>query len=215
MILLRPPKEETNCCAVILSGGLNSRMGGKNKGFLEVGGRSILDRLLENLQPAFGEILLVTRDPRLYADYPVKIVTDLYEDRSSLTGIHAAMVGAQAEHGFVVPCDTPFLQPGMIRLLLDALEPGVDVVVPLVDTHYEPLCAIYSKRCVPVIEMQLRQKDYTIYNFFDRVQVKTISKDEIKQVDPDLLSFFNVNTPEAYQSCLKMVSNKQLSSSPS
>ena len=206
---MHPQADQTDCCAVILSGGLNSRMGGKNKGFLEVGGRSILNRLLESLQPAFEEILLVIREPRLYAEYPVEIVTDLYEDRSSLTGIHAAMVSARAAFGFVVPCDTPFLQPGIIRMLIHALEPELDVVVPLINDHYEPLCAIYSKRCVPVIETQLRRKDYTIYNFFDRVRVKTLSTDEIKAVDPQLLSFFNVNTPEAYQTCQKMVSKEQ------
>lgn len=191
----RPQK--TSCCAVILSGGLNSRMAGQNKAFLEVGGHSILNRLMSRLKPVFDEILLVTREPQDYAQIPVKVVEDLYEDRSSLTGIHAGLVHARADFAFVVPCDTPFLQPAVIWLLLNALEPELDVVVPLVEGHYEPLCAIYSKRCLPAIEAQLECGDYKIFNFFDRVEMKILTTDQVKSVDPELLSFFNVNTPSA------------------
>jgi molybdopterin-guanine dinucleotide biosynthesis protein A len=197
---------QPDCGAVILSGGLNSRMGGANKAFLEVGGHSILSRLLTGLTPFFEEILLVTREPQRYADMPVKVkvVADLYGDRSSLTGIHAGLVHARADFAFVVPCDTPFLQPAVIQILLEALQPQVDVVVPLVETHYEPLCAIYSKRCLPAIEEQLDRGDYRIFNFFHQMRVKTLSTDEIKTVDPELRSFFNVNTPAALRASQKM-----------
>jgi molybdopterin-guanine dinucleotide biosynthesis protein A len=208
--LANDPKR-TDCSGVILSGGLNSRMDGKNKGFLQVGGKPILCRLLERLRPLFGDILLVTKEPVLYADVPVKVVSDLYQDRSSLTGIHAAMVQATSAFGFVVPCDTPFLQSGVIRLLLDAVEPEVDIVVPLVEDRYEPLCAIYAKRCVPIIEQQLDRRDYTIFNFFHQVRVKTIPTDQILAVDPKLLSFFNVNTPEDYRTCLEMADKQSRS----
>lgn len=200
--------QETSCCAVILSGGLNTRMAGQNKAFLDVGGHSILNRLLNGLQPLFEEILLVTRDPQSYVNIPVKVVVDLYEDRSSLTGIHAGLVHAKADFAFVVPCDTPFLQPAVIRMLLNALEPDLDVVVPLVEEHYEPLCAIYSKKCIPEIEAQLDCGDYKIYNFFDRMKVKTLSADQIKAADPGLLSFFNVNTPSAHLACQDMIQKK-------
>lgn len=191
----RPQKP--SCCAVILSGGLNSRMAGQNKAFLEVGGHSILSRLMSRLKPVFEEILLVTREPQAYTHIPVKVVEDLYEERSSLTGIHAGLVHARADFAFVVPCDTPFLQPAVIRLLLRALEPELDVVVPLVEGHYEPLCAIYSKRCLPAIEVQLECADYKIFNFFDQVTMKILTTDQVKSADPELLSFFNVNTPSA------------------
>jgi hypothetical protein len=82
------------CAAIILAGGLNSRMGGRNKAFLQVDGKAILDRLVSVLSPIFDEILLVTRQPDCYAGQSLKIVTDLYEDRSSLTGIHAGLINA-------------------------------------------------------------------------------------------------------------------------
>ncbi|MEJ2638495.1 MAG: molybdenum cofactor guanylyltransferase [Desulfosarcinaceae bacterium] len=202
---------DPQCCAVILSGGLNSRMAGRNKAFLEVGGKSILDRLLIRLRPLFEEILLVTRQPHLYTDFPVRIVEDIYRDRSSLTGIHAALVNARAEYGFVVPCDTPFLNPAVIRLLLDAAEPRWGAVVPLLGEHYEPLCAIYSKSCLPVIEAMLDRGDYKIVHLFDQIRVTFISADRIKRVDPELLSFFNVNTPAAYRGCQQLIGKRSVS----
>ena len=196
---------DIDCCAVILSGGRNKRMGGRNKAFLDVGGQSILDRQLAGLQPFFSEILLVTRQPELYAAIPVHVVGDLYEARSSITGIHAGLVHSQAGYAFVVPCDTPFLQPAMIEMLLDELEPACDVVVPFLDGHYEPLCAVYSKRCIPIIEDQLNRGDYKILDFFGQMNVKTLPTERIKAADPQLLSFFNVNTPTDHLTCQQLI----------
>jgi molybdenum cofactor guanylyltransferase len=202
---------DSECCAIILSGGLNSRMRGRNKALLEVGGESILNRLLTSLRPLFEEILLVTRQPHLYTDFSVQIVEDIYKDRSALTGIHAALVNARAAYGFVVPCDTPFLKPEVVRLLLDALEPQSDAVVPLLGNHYEPLCAIYSKRCLPLIEAMLDRGDYRIIHLFDQIAVKFLSANLIKTADPALLSFFNVNTPAAYHACQKLTQDRFMS----
>jgi molybdopterin-guanine dinucleotide biosynthesis protein A len=197
--------EKPPCGAVILSGGRNSRMAGYNKAFLDVGGNTILDRLLTRLTPYFEEVLLVTRHPDVYSNTPVRVVADIHPARSSLTGIHAGLTHIRAEFAFVVPCDTPFLMPAVIELLMDNLESDCDVVVPHVEGHYEPLCAIYSKRCLPLIAAQLNQGDFTIYNFFDRVNVKRLPREQIKQADPELISFFNVNTPAAHAKCRELV----------
>ncbi len=193
----QPEKAQPNCCAVILAGGLNTRMDGRNKAFLEVGGKTILDRLIETLQLFFSEILLVTRNPELYAQRPLRIVQDIYPARASLTGIHAGLTHAPTAFIFVVPCDTPFLRPELIRMLLAEIEPGVDVVVPMINDYYEPLCAIYSKRCLAPIETQLDRGDYKISRIFDQVRLKTIPVEKIRAADALMDSFFNVNTPAA------------------
>lgn len=192
--------------AVIVAGGLNSRMGGKNKSFLEVGGKTILSRTLSTLKNLFDEILLVTRNPEEYSSYRIRTVTDLYSDRSSLTGIHSGLYNAKSNFSFVVPCDAPFIKPSLIRLLIDSTEPESDVVIPYYDGHYEPLCAIYSKRCIPEIEALLDAGEYRIYDFFHSINLKTISKERLKEADPEMISFFNVNTPEALkEASLKIV----------
>jgi len=204
--------QDIDCCAVILAGGLNTRMNGRNKAFLKIGDRTILDRLLESLQSAFSEIMLVTRRPDLYAGFSFRVVEDIYPDRSSLTGIHAGLVRAKAEFGFMVPCDTPFLQYSLVRLMLAELEPALDVVVPFFGGHYQPLCAIYSKKCIPVIEDQLNGGDYKIIHLFDRMNTRIVPVEKITAADPNLLSFLNVNTPEAHTACRMLaaeLSNKK------
>jgi molybdopterin-guanine dinucleotide biosynthesis protein A len=81
----------------------------------------------------------------------------------------------------------------------------LDVVVPLMEGYYEPLCAIYAKRCIPAIEAQLDRGDYRIFNFFNRVKIKTLNADQIESADPERLSFFNVNTPSALRACQNMI----------
>ncbi len=201
---MREKAEKIDCCAIILAGGLNTRMKGSNKAFLEIGGRRILDRLLDSLQSAFREIILVTRQPEPYGGYPLKVVKDIFPDRSSLTGLHAGLTHGKAGYGFVVPCDTPFLQSALVRMMAAQLEPAMDIVVPFFDGHYQPLCAIYSKRCLPAIENQIIGGDYKIIQLFDRMNVRVVPVDEVKAVDPDLLSFLNVNTPEAHAACQKL-----------
>jgi molybdenum cofactor guanylyltransferase len=191
------------CCAAILSGGRNTRMEGRNKAFLEVNGRTILDRLIVTLSPIFPEIVLVTRQPELYAGRGIRIVEDIFQARASLTGLHAALTHAQAPWIFVCPCDAPFIQPALVRLLLDSISPQVDAVVPRIGDYYEPLCAVYSKNCLAPIAAQLEREEFQIKGFFRHIRIQTIGEAQLRQVDPQLRSFLNVNTPEAYQALNK------------
>ncbi|MCF8078095.1 MAG: hypothetical protein K9K88_02325 [Desulfobacterales bacterium] len=72
----------------------------------------------------------------------------------------------------------------------------MDIVVPFSGTYYQPLCAVYSKRCIPLIEAQLERGDRKVDRLFERVAVKPVSYRRLRSVDPALRSFFNVNTPE-------------------
>lgn len=84
----------------------------------------------------------------------------------------------------------------MIRLLLQELEPQWDAIVPVTREGYQPLCALYSRRCLKPIEEQLTQEEMKISKLFSRVKVKKIPEEILRQVDPELISFFNINTQE-------------------
>lgn len=187
------------CGAAILAGGRNTRMEGRNKAFLEIDGRTILDRLIDTLTPLFPEIVLVTRQPELYAGRPIRIVEDIFQARASLTGLHAALANATTPWTFVCPCDAPFVQPALIRLLLSAVSTEVDAVVPGIGQYYEPLCALYAQSCLAPIAAQLSREEFKITGFFRHIRLKVISEAQIREVDPQMRSFLNVNTPEVYQ----------------
>ena len=184
------------CSGIILAGGLNTRMGGKDKAFLSIGGRTIMDRLYNTFQGLFDEVLLVTNTPLQYLSWDLTIVMDLFPIRSALTGIHAGLFHTSAPHAFISACDTPFLKKEVIRALLEELEPKWDVVIPVTEEGNQPLCAIYSKRCIKPIERQLNTEDAKILRFFPKVKVKEILEAQLRPADPRLVSFFNINTPE-------------------
>ena len=195
---------------IVLCGGLNSRMQGKNKGRLRLGERTFLDHLLDTLRPFVSEMFLVTRDPSLFAPQTgVSVVRDRYEVRSSLTGIQAGLYHCRTPYAFVAACDIPLLQQGMVELLLQECSEGVDVAVPMSKGYFEPLCAVYSRDCLPAIEDLLEQGRLKIINLFDRVRVKQVGEDSLRKADPELLSFINVNTQEDYERALRWYTKKQ------
>jgi len=181
---------------VILAGGENSRFSGKNKALVSIGGKRILDRIYEVFTILFDKIILVTNDPLQYMEWDFDIVTDIFPIRSSLTGIHTGLFYITTPYAFFVACDIPFIKKELIGILLDNVEPGIDIVIPETSKGVEPLCSVYSKRCFKPIEEQLEKKSLKIQRVFQKVRVKKISEDILRTIDPDLVSFSNINTPD-------------------
>ena len=73
---------------------------------------------------------------------------------------------------------------------------GCDAVVPQPGAFPEPTHALYSRACLPHIEARLQANDLKISGFFEEVRVRYVDEGEVRQFDPELLSFFNVNSPE-------------------
>jgi len=184
----------TKCAGIILAGGLSTRMHGRNKAFLTIGGQTFLDRIIGVVNSCCDETLLVTREPETYAGQGIQVVTDILTVRSALTGIHAGLVNMRADYGVFIGCDTPLIKKGVIRILLDAVETDFDIIVPSSETYFQPLCAVYAQSCAPVIEDQLQGGDLKIANLFARMAVKKVSYDRFRAEDARLVSFFNINT---------------------
>lgn len=180
-------------------------MRGESKALLTVGGSSIMDRLYGVLADSFEEMMLVTNEPLRYLSWDAMIVTDVFPVRSSLTGIHSALLHTSTPHAFITACDTPFLKASLVRMLLNELEPKWDVVIPVTEKGHQPLCAIYSRRCIKPIERQLRNGELKILEFFPKVRVKRIHEEQLRSADPDLVSFFNINTPEELAASERML----------
>jgi molybdopterin-guanine dinucleotide biosynthesis protein A len=184
------------CTGVILSGGLNTRFSGREKAFMRVGEKRIIDHIYDLFVEIFEEVILVTNHPLRFLEWDLKIVTDLFDIRSSLTGIHAGLFHAANPYVFVTACDAPFLKNELVQMLLDRIDGKVDIIMPQTSAGREPLCAIYSKRCLEVAENHLRHKKLKIQLAFRKCRMKHVSEKALREKDPDLLSFFNINTPE-------------------
>jgi len=72
----------------------------------------------------------------------------------------------------------------------------VDIVMPQTAAGMEPLCAVYSRRCLNPARRHLEQNEFKVQRAFARCRIKKIAEQSLRTVDPQLVSFFNINTPE-------------------
>ena len=184
------------CSGVILSGGLSTRFNGQNKAFIKVGGQRILDRLYAIFSELFDEIILVTNDPLQFVEWDLTIVSDIFPLRSSLTGIHTGLFYMKNPFAFFSACDTPFLRKDLVEILLENIDRNIDLIMPETAAGMEPLCAIYSKRCLNTAEHHIRQNKFKIQRALGNHRLKKIPETALRAKDPDLRSFFNINTPQ-------------------
>ena len=96
------------------------------------------------------------------------LVTDLIDIRSSLTGIYTGLFYSPRPHAFITGCDMPFLKRGLLELILKNVESRWDVVVPVTEEGYQPLSAIYSRRCLEPIAGQLAEGKLKVSRFYSR-----------------------------------------------
>jgi molybdopterin-guanine dinucleotide biosynthesis protein A len=198
------------CSGVILSGGLNTRFNGQNKAFIRVGQKRLLDRLYDVFSDLFDDIILVTNHPLQFLDWDLTIVTDIFPVRSSLTGIHAGLFYMKHPFGFFSACDTPFLKKELVKTLIEQIESNTDIIMPETAAGFEPLCAIYSNRCLKQAEQHLKENKFKIQWAFRGNRTRYIPESVLLQQDPDRTSFFNINTPEDLTRAEEMIARSNL-----
>ncbi|MBI5699276.1 molybdenum cofactor guanylyltransferase [Candidatus Saganbacteria bacterium] len=179
---------------IILAGGKSSRLG-KDKAFVKFEGVPIIERILSVLGTLFGKCLIVTNTPEKYADLGCRVVTDVYQGVGPLGGLHAGLTASDSERNLVTACDMPLINQELVKYLINVK--GQDAVVPVVKGFPEPLLAVYSKKCLPAIDKMIRGGQYKISRLYDKVATKFIDEKELREIDPELLSFCNINTLNA------------------
>lgn len=162
-------------------------------------GRSLIERTIDCLSLLCQEILVVTSREQFSvitaAGLGGRVVVDCCPGMGALGGIYTGLAVTDSFHSLVVACDMPFLSRKLLHYLID-LAPDYDVVVPKIKGMYEPLHAVYSKKCLSAIGELLEKGELAISRLFSLVKVKYVGIDEVCKLDPELLSFFNVNTLE-------------------
>jgi molybdopterin-guanine dinucleotide biosynthesis protein A len=152
------------------------------------------------------DLVVVTNDADRYEPLtlPARLVPDEHRGIGSLMGIYSGLKVARHTHALVVACDMPFLSLPLLRYMVP-LAPGQDVVIPRIGGFLEPLHAIYSRACLPAMARLLAEGRRQIIAFFDEVRVRYVEEAEVDQLDPDHLSFVNVNTPDDWERAQRLL----------
>jgi molybdenum cofactor guanylyltransferase len=175
--------------AAILAGGKNSRMSGQNKAFLPIGTQTIIGSIFNVIKDLFAEIMIISNDPdEKYEAYSTKITGDILPGFGPLSGIHAALNMASSDFCFVVACDLPFLEQNMIVQQISLANEHVHAIVPRHAHGIEPLHAVWSKQCLPLLEEHLRQpENLKIQTFLQKIN--TLYFDTVADI-----CFTNINS---------------------
>jgi molybdopterin-guanine dinucleotide biosynthesis protein A len=193
---------------VILAGGESTRMG-KNKAFIEINGKRIIDRTVSLFREIFDDVLLVTNTPLDYIELKVRIVTDLVPGKGSLGGIYTGLFFSSSPKAFFAGCDMPFLDRRVIQYFL-SLAQTADIVVQRTKDYWQPLHAIYPRTLLKPIERLLQQGELAIIKAYQGLRVREVTGEELKPFDPDLHTLSNINTPEELKKLLETHPNTPL-----
>ena len=183
---------------------------GRNKALMRLGDEPLIVHVIRQMKSVTDELLLITNEPGLYTSLKLSTYTDILPDMGALGGLHAGLSYAANSTVICVGCDMPLLRPNLLSHLVTLLE-DYDAVVPCVQAVDRPtpifqtLSAVYSKRCLSVIDEMLAVDELRVHALYDRIDARIVQPYEWQAFDPQGLSFFNINTPEDFEKADKYI----------
>ncbi|MDD5057116.1 MAG: molybdenum cofactor guanylyltransferase [Sideroxydans sp.] len=181
-----------DCTALILAGGDSRRMG-RDKAALVLDGATLLERVTATMQQIFPKVIVSVRQPRSGVD--VMQVCDEQDSIGPLAGLIAGMAQADTPWVFAVACDMPFVSHAVVKQLA-TLRDAHQAVVPMVGGYAQPLAAFYTNSALDAMRASLAAGDKSLRGVLKNLDVRYVSEDELREYDPQLRSFFDLDTPE-------------------
>lgn len=196
-------KRRLHASLLLLAGGRGSRMGGRNKLYLEVEGSLLIERTLRATAPLFSETLLLVAPGEsvrvrscfasLIERYNISLIEDRAPCRGPLEGLYMGLSYMKEEWAFLLGCDMPTPQGESVACMSGFCGDETDAVVAELNGYIEPLHAFYRKKCAAAVGRAIERGDRKIKHFYNDVRL-TVVKEEVLPVGCED-SFFNLNTP--------------------
>jgi len=206
--------------AIILAGGQSRRMG-TPKAALAFGSCTILERIIAELYCSFEDILIIAAPGQSEA-MPIEHMlrkapapVRLLRDQTAFLGAAGALMrGLRAsanEVAFACSCDLPLLRVEVVHALYSMLN-GYEAVIPEIHSKPQPLCAVYRCSVASRIEAELAAGEHRLTHITSRMKARRPENAQLREIDPGLHSFRNVNTPEDYDRALAIKRSLNLDS---
>ncbi len=191
-----------------MAGGKSSRMK-FNKAFAEIKGRPVINIIVDKFTRLFDETIIITNEPDLYYKLGPEIHTDIYPSMGPVSGIHSGVYHARYDQVFIMGCDVPFMNMDMVEYMFSKLD-DYDSVVPEIDNYLQPLSAIYSKKCLPVLTNCLQNNRVKLIRIFEELNSLTLNQAELEKFGVVEEIFLNVNDVEALNRAKQIAGRYQL-----
>jgi len=193
-----------NLAGVVLCGGRSTRMK-CSKAALPFGPETMLQRVVRRLGEVAQPLVVVASPGQEVPGLPanVRLVFDHREGRGPLEGIHAGLAALPPDHemAYVTACDAPFLVPRFVQRVADLLGDR-EIAVPIIEDQPHPLAAVYRRDVQAVIQRLLAQACFRVGALLKVVPIHRVSAAELLDVDPQLQTLRNLNSPEDYRAAL-------------
>jgi molybdenum cofactor guanylyltransferase len=189
--------------AVILAGGTGRRMGfGVEKSLLDLCGRPLIRRIADTLLQTSQEVVVVARNPeqvaRLRLVIPeARFACDPVKGFGPVAGLAAGFMAVRGDYTAAVGCDLPFLNSKVIEKLFELCQ-GFDAAVPMEENGVkETMHSVYRTEAARgAFSRSLELGERKIRAPLERLKVRLVSVKDLRSIDPDLLTFYNLNRPE-------------------
>ena len=177
----------------ILAGGKSTRMG-QNKALMEYQNETMIGRISREFSK-LGEVLVSASARGLYEAEGLRVVYDEAKEIGPIEGIRQLVTASGEEYIFICAADMPFVTVELAKYLAEFISSDYDCYVVADEERVHPLCAIYSKRILPVIEELIREGKYRLMELLSRVRTKYIS---LEHTTFDRRVLRNVNTKDEF-----------------
>jgi molybdopterin-guanine dinucleotide biosynthesis protein A len=196
---------------IVLAGGKNLRLG-RNKALEPLNDETLIERTIRRVRPLVKEVLVVTSEER----FPLPLVNeitqikDIYAGKGPLGGIYSGLFTSNYSQNIVVACDMPFLNMELFRYMV-TLSGNFDAVVPsLGQEMLEPLHAVYSRNCLNSMKACLEHGRLGVNSFIRTLNVRYVEREECCRLDPELLSFFNINRQSDLDRASELIARQRM-----
>ena len=192
------PEAASRTSLLVLAGGRATRLGGVCKALLEVGGCPILVRQLESLRPLASECLALVQAADLPALDGLRQVIDPRPHAGPVPALAHGLRRASGDICMVIAGDMPFLSRAAFQYLLDVrAAEGASVAVPFVGGYIESMHAVVARReTLHALDAAQAAGEQRIFRVLQALNPRLVTADELRSVDPELHTLFNVNSPE-------------------
>ena len=188
--------QPTEITAVILAGGRGSRMGGKDKGLVELNGTPLIEHVLSVVSPQVCQLVIsANRNIEEYQRYGYPVASDTMADyQGPLAGFASAMAAAETDYIVTIPCDSPLLPDDLIQRLVQALNhEDAELAVTHDGERLQPVFALIRVSLLPSLLDFLQRGDRKIDLWYAQHKMAKADFSDIPE------TFLNVNTPADQQ----------------
>lgn len=183
--------------AAVLAGGASRRMG-RPKAALAYGAGTLLEFQTGRLAELFEEVLVVVKQPPVFACGPARVVLDRTPDHAAIHGLARALEEA-TDRVFVLGVDLPAVPAALVRAIAQrSLHSDAAAVIPRADGRLQPLAAVWRRSALPAAGRRIAAGDLSLTGLAEEVGAEIFEESEWKAIDPSGGAFANLNTLEQY-----------------